>query len=829
MALARDNASLALKTWSKESKIVEYIPYSHHVSDTIIATRDAAYVAIWKIDGRSHDCASQDDVFRWLDELHAQLLGASRVDPRLQLSFWSYVHRHRVNDYPDHVYTNSFAQHVNEKHGAAFGGTTQRINDLYLAVVIREDADGMLKQFAKREKMTREDKVLAQQRCIKALTSINNQFKKAFDQYRGELLGMETYRDPQSKRDIVHCTALRFLKFLVDGVWEIVPVCRGRIYDYLSTFRPMFSSYGMMGENRYIKSSRRFAMLEMLEISGKGTEPGQLNTLLKSEYEFLLCQSFTFISRKAASGALDLQYQMLEDSKDPAITLKNALIEARDRLESGHFAMGDHHMTLMVYGGDDVDVEEGLDVLRTAMTMCNVVTAPLDVSGEAGYWAQLPANWYWRPRPAPITSENFCCFTSFHNYLSGKPNGNPWGPAVCQLKTLSRTPLYVNFHVSGHDDDDYGKQLLGNVMVLGKSGEGKTALVGMLVLFAQKFDPTTVIFDKDAGMQPLVLALGGRYYNVQLGRRTNWNPLQLDPEKHWDFQLKFVKHLVASDRLGLDVDDDNQIAAGLRTVMYEMPHNVRCLSLLLQSLPIIEREAKDRPSVNERLQKWCGKGEHAFLFDNPLDTLNLNDVQTVGFDVTDFISDDEKVRMAAISMYLTYRTDLMQDGRRFIRVRDEFHKQFEDVGMQKKAKDEAKTDRKKNTCNIWVSQEPGDAIKCAVGDTLIQQTATFILLHNDLAVEDDYLKVLKLTRAEYETLMGFPRMGRRLLIKQGAQSVVASFELEGNWTREMRILSGTPETAEIAEACVNKYGIHPDQWIPHFNEIIEEREHAKRK
>ncbi|MFY1975888.1 hypothetical protein ACOTCQ_31970, partial [Achromobacter dolens] len=74
-----------------------------------------------------------------------------------------------------------------------------------------------------------------------------------------------------------------------------------------------------------------------------------------------------------------------------------------------------------------------------------IIARLVDRALVAAWWAQLPCNWTWRPRPATITSLNYLCFSSMHNYLFGKPNGNPWGPAVTMLKTVGGTPYYLNF------------------------------------------------------------------------------------------------------------------------------------------------------------------------------------------------------------------------------------------------------------------------------------------------------------------------------------------------------------------------------------------------
>lgn len=80
----------------------------------------------------------------------------------------------------------------------------------------------------------------------------------------------------------------------------------------------------------------------------------------------------------------------------------------------------------------------------------------------------------------PISSQNFLCFSSMHNYLFGKPAGNPWSPAVTLLKTTGGAPYYMGFHASLAEVGDTGKRRLGNTSILGEVQSGKNRSAGPL-------------------------------------------------------------------------------------------------------------------------------------------------------------------------------------------------------------------------------------------------------------------------------------------------------------------------------------------------------------
>src|SRR5699024_5580741 len=108
------------------------------------------------------------------------------------------------------------------------------------------------------------------------------------------------------------------------------------------------------------------------------------------------------------------------------------------------------------------------------------VFAREDLGLEAAFWAQLPANFKFRPRLAPISSRNFSGLSSFHNYPTGFRSGNEWGPAVSLFRTTSGTPYYFNFHLpssKSRGDTDFegesGERVPGNTLASGQQVQVK--------------------------------------------------------------------------------------------------------------------------------------------------------------------------------------------------------------------------------------------------------------------------------------------------------------------------------------------------------------------
>lgn len=124
-----------------------------------------------------------------------------------------------------------------------------------------------------------------------------------------------------------------------------------------------------------------------------------------------------------------------------------------------------------------------------------------------------------------------------------------------------------------------------------------------------------------------------------------------------------------------------------------------------------------------------------------------------------------------------------------------------------------KTIRKLDGICLFSTQEPKDAIECEIGDTIISQMATIVCLRDQRGRPDYYVKRLGLTNTEFELVKNFEEGGRRVLIKQGDNSAIASFDLSVLAGRELKVLSGTPDNCAILDDIMSDVGNDPNDWL----------------
>lgn len=802
---------------AKEPAVSKYVPFSHHVTESIIATRDWEYLSTWRIDGRTFEGYSEAEQKAWIEELNNVLRGWPSG-----FGLWTHLVRRRVSEYPESNYPDAFSRAHDAAYRKVFDGKPPMINEMYLTIIIRPQIDPALQLLSKFERRTARDALAWQTQAIDQLDDINRKLSSSLKRYGPELLTIvnrATPPDEAGNRRVGHFSEpAEFFGLLLNGKMSPVPVVDARLYNYLPVSRQFFSTHGEQAEMRGPDWTRRYVMLEIREYCNS-TKPGHLNCLLNQPHEFVLSQSFGSMSKAEGLKALSRQIKWLQDSGDYSTSQINDLKTARDDLAAGKFVMGDHHATLQVFGEDSERTLRAAAELSGALANDEVVVRLVDRALIAAWAAQLPGNWKWRPRPAPITSLNYLCFSSMHNYLFGKPAGNPWGPAVTMLKTTGGTPYYMNFHASLAEVDETGKRRLGNTSIIGQSGTGKTVLLGHLISQARKFNYTGAIFDKDRGLQVAVMAMGGKYFSMQLGLPTGWNYLQLEPTKtNTAFMVNLTRQLAADGGEPPTMAEQKQIEAAVHKLVEYIEQPQRRLSTLLQFLPSAPSEGASL-SLRERLQRWCTGYENGWLLDNETDELDLSRTDLFGFDLTEFL-DHGEIRDAAIT-YLLHRTENMIDGRRFAYFFDEVQHPLKVPYFQDFMQNKSRTIRKQNGVFVFATQEPEAISGNPVGRSMIQQSATQIFLPNPKASEAEYINDFKLSPAAFKLVQKLGEFSRQCLIKQGDSTVTAELDLS-TCPDSLLVFSGSADMADLAEEAIAKYGPDPEVWLPHYLALARE-------
>ncbi len=526
----------------------------------------------------------------------------------------------------------------------------------------------------------------------------------------------------------------------------------------------------------------------------EATSPGLLDSLLRLPFEMVVSESYAPTERQTARERMDLAIRRLKSADEEAAAERADMLSARDALGNGAVGFGDHHLTVMVKERQLGQLDDAMAACAAALADTGAIAVREDTNLEPAFWGQFPGNEGYLVRRALISSANMASFGSLHGFALGQAQGNHWGEAVTLLETTSATPFFFNFH---HGD-------LGNFSVIGPSGSGKTVVMNFLAAQAQKFSPRTILFDKDRGAELFVRGIGGRYDSIRSGEPTGFNPLSLpDTPGNKAFLRDWLGALLKAEG-----PEEEQAIAGAVDAAYANDASLRRLRHFKELLSGTRRPQPG--DLADRLGAWIGEGEHAWLFDNADDRLDLT-ARVLGFDMTALL-ENPRLRTPTM-MYLFHRIEERLDGKPTMILIDEGWKALDDEVFAARIRDWLKTLRKRNALVGFATQSARDALESRISTALVEQTATMVFMPNSRARPEDYCDGFGLTEHELALIRTLPAHSRCFLVRQPDASVVVRLDLSGA-PEVLTLLSGRESSVRRLDLLREALGDAPSEWFP---------------
>jgi len=771
----------------KEAAIGDRLPYAGHLDEVTLKTRDGLLVQIMHLRGFPFETAS-DDELNYRKAVRETLL---RGVASSRLAIYHHVVRRQVSAEFDSAPDNSFCRRLDDAWKARLTKRQLYVNDIFLTLVRRplQGGAGWIERLLKKPG---EDAVLLE-RELRQLHATRATFLSTLAPYGPRTLSL------YDNAGALCSEPAEFLSLLANGRPRRMLAPSGDLGQALATRRLSFGfdamEFGAGGTDK-----ARFGAMISLKDYPLRSMPGMLDGVLRLPVEMVLTESFAFVDSQTSLSRMNQALRRLRAADHDGLSLRGELAAAKDDVAAGRAAYGEHHLSLLAKTGNLEDLEGAVADVQAALAETGAVAVREDVNLEPSFWAQFPGNFALIARKAMISAANFASLASFHNHPTGQASDTHWGGAITVLETTSYGPYHFNFH-SGD---------LGNFTIIGPSGSGKTALLAFLLAQAERMRPRIVYFDKDRGAEGFIRAMDGRYDVISPGQPTGFNPLALpDSGENRAFLSEWITRLLSSHGGSLDAEDRAIIADAIDASYAQDPSHRR-----LRYLRELFRGQR-RPSAGDlaaRLAAWCDDGEHAWLFDNETDRLDLA-TRIAGFDMTKLLS--SPVTRTPAMMYLFHRIEQRLDGTPAIIVVDEGWKALDDDIFVKRIKDWEKTIRKRNGLVGFCTQNADDALESRVGSAIIEQSATQIFFPNPKAKASDYIEGFGLSEHEFELVRSLPDTSRCFLIKQADHSVVARLDLTG-LNGELRVLAGTERSVRQLDALRARLGDAPAAWLGPF-------------
>ena len=789
----------AQKTAALDPSAGDRLPYAGHLDDHTVMTRGGDLIQMIQVDGVAFETADSET----LNHMAAVRDVVMRGIANSSLMLYCHVIRRQVTAELSGAQPDGFVRDLDDAWQQQLRGKKLYINDMVL-MLVRRPAQGKIGFFDRLTKWgngTRNsaERLADQTRELRELDAARTNLLSALSRYGPRLLGR--YHDANGT-----CSEpLEILSALYNGEMQPVLEPTGDAGQYLPYKRISFGLDALELKGASANTSRFGAIVSIKDYPAY-TAPGMLDNLLRLPHELTMTESFAFIDRQIADERIGLALRRLRAASDETTTLRQGLLGAKDDLTGGAAAYGEHHLTVHVRAMTLAALDAAVADVQASLADIGAVAVREDLNLESAFWGQFPGNADFIARKALVSTANLSGLISLHGFPIGVPAGGPWGEPITVLETTSSTPYFFNLH-SGD---------LGNFTLIGPSGSGKTVVLNFLIAQAQKFHPRTFFFDKDRGAEIFIRAIGGHYDVLRPGTPTGFNPLQLPENATNQAFLRQWLSQILTPAGGQLTADENAIVSSAVDANFSQPAEYRQLRYLVELLAGGARPV--RGDLASRLAPWYGAGEHAWLFDNPTDQLNL-DTRTAGFDMTALL-DNPALRTPAM-MYLFHRVDERLDGSPSMIVIDEGWKALDDDVFVHRLKDWMKTVRKRNGVVGFATQSASDAIESKIAATIIEQSATQLFMSNPKAQASDYCGGFGLTAHELDLVRSLPEHLRCVLIKQGGNSVVARLDM-GNMPDAITVLSGREASVRKLDELRRVHGDAPSEWLPMLLQAAQE-------
>ena len=776
-------------SWFKsEQRVGQRLPYDRFLDDRTIVLRDGSLMQSLYLEGFAFETADTDEVN------HRQMIRAAALRAIGSSRFVLYHHiiRRKVSVGLDAAYDDPVCASIQQKWQSRLSSRQLFVNDLFITVVRRNPRGkvGFAEKIADVFGKGVGDNAAAatEARDHKELQAASEALMAALQAYGPRLLGAYETQNGRCSEP------LELLSAVYNG--EMRPVMRTHedIGHYIPYRRVSFGLEAL--EMSSLGDGKDYASILSLKDYPPNATPGMCDALLRLPYEMTLTESFGFVDRQIGLERINLALRRMRAADEEALSLRAGLMSAKDDLATGSMGLGEHHLSLLVRTKSLESLEPATAQCLAALADLGAVAVREDVNLEPAFWAQFPGNENYVARKALISTSAYASFASLHGFPIGQPEGNHWGQAVTVFETSSSTPYYFNFH----------KADLGNFTVIGPSGSGKTVVLNFLAAQAQKFKPRTVLFDKDRGAEIFIRGIGGHYATMRPGEPTGFNPLQLaDTPANRAFLRSLIAQLLIRQDLPLNSEEEAIITEAV-DANYEQEPQFRRLRYFRELLGGARRPTHG--DLAARLSPWVGEGEHAWLFDNETDALDMA-ARTLGFDMTQLLN--EPVLRTPCMMYLFQRVEERLDGTPTIIIIDEGWKALDDEVFAAAIRNWMKTLRKRNAILGFGTQSARDALDSRISSAIIEQSATQIFMPNPRAQVEDYVDGFGLTLHELDLIRALPNSSRAFLVKHGNHSVVARLDLS-TMPDILTVLSGRESTVRQLDDLRARLGDDPETW-----------------
>lgn len=773
-------------------------PQVGHWTPGVVVNQDGSLSAMFHVAGLAAELSGAQAIVSASTRDNQSIRNVSH--PRIEM--WDHFvrqDRQRMATLPP--IDNWFAARFDDAYRDAQGDGTLYRNDLFVTVIMHPEdslATGLRSLFGG----TVSDHPQVADIELQDFETVLDKIGAGLARYGARRLGT------REANGVVFSEIAEALHLIVNGRFRPMGLTLGRLGALVVPDRVVFGHQDLQvmceGEPLFI------GLLSFKDYPAR-TRPTLFTPLRAVPFPITITNSTRCKQKADALATISLRVKQMQSGNDAARSQVEELVQDEDDVQSGRSVYVTHHFSVAVHAPNLQELDRRVSKCQTVLSEAGITSVRETDALKAAFYAQVPGNMRWRPRPGLIKSINAVGLAARHNVPRGIYKGR-WGAPIVMLRTTSDTEYAFHFHVQGALS--IPKEDLGSCLLIGGAGVGKTSLLGSVSMLAlRNADVRVVVIDKDYGLSAMVRAVGGSYLVLQSGVSSGLAPLRGlgGGEQDAAFLVKFHRGLILSDgKDDLSSDEGRRLVRAVAMQM-RMPPSERSIGGIAVMLG-----QRHKDGAGARLRRWCRGEELGWAFDNERDLIRM-DARVVGFDTTALLRDDT-VCSPTLS-YLFYQTRKLIDGRPIVLVIDEFWQTDRVAAFRDENNDQLKTIRKNEGVVLLATQSARDALDSPNAHTLKQQIPTKIFFGDETASRADLCDGMGLTEAEFLAVtQQLPSLKHTFLIKRPSGSVLCRFDLSAA-ADKIAVISGRRATYDLMNRLIARHGEDPQAWVPHYERM----------
>ena len=576
--------------------------------------------------------------------------------------------------------------------------------------------------------------------------------------------------------------------------------------------RPVFDlrEWRMIGE----AGPQCGAILTFLDYPTR-TRPTMFDELRAAPYGITITNATRCEQRTKAIGRISSRIKQRQSGNDPARKQTAQMADEENDLADRTSVPVQHHFSVAVHAASLAQLDRNVAHASQRLADAGVTAIRETDAIKPAFYAQIPGNLHWAPGRAPTKSLNSVALAARNNVPRGNPRGR-WGAPILMLRTTQDTEYAFHFHVQG--SAQFSAEDMGNCLIVGPPGSGKTGLLATVATLALRVPGARCVFiDNQLGLSVAIKAADGSYLELRSGVGSRVAPLKgLDdtPEDraHLD---RWMRGLILSDGQGeMTSLEDERLTQGIARQM-TMPQHLRSIEGVQVMLPQRAREG-GRDSAAARLKRWCRGERLGWAFDGEHDELDMSRRLT-GIDTTALLKDETVC--SPMLAHLFYRARKLINGKPLVLGVDEAWQIDRVPAFAEQTADDLATIRKNEGVVVLATQNASTFVNSPIGFAYRQQVPTRIFFADSSADHDVLVGQLGLTEAEFEAVtQTLPNRRHTFLMQRPGGSVLCKFDLSGA-REKIAVLSARRATYDLMQRLIAEHGDEPQAWVPHFERL----------